>query len=265
MVKPAEDEYASSAAFYDHVVPYRERPDVPFYVQMAREAGGPVLELGCGTGRVLIPTARAGVEITGLDSSPAMLALCRDKLAQEPGEVRSRVTLVKGDMRDFDVGTKKFALATTPFRPFQHLVTVEEQLGCLSAVRRHLVDGGKFILDVFNPSLQRLVDDRYRQEVAEDEFTLPDGRRVLRKNRVVSTDFFNQVLDIENPYYVTDAEGRQERYVHRFLMRYLFRFEGEHLLARAGFEVEAVYADYQKTPYGQKQPPGELVFMARKV
>jgi len=97
-------EYGFTAEFYDHVVPYRERQDVAFFVELAREAGGPVLEVGCGTGRVLIPTARAGFEIVGLDLSPSMLAVCRESLAQEPAEVQARVELVEGDMRDFDLG-----------------------------------------------------------------------------------------------------------------------------------------------------------------
>src|SRR5512136_1735449 len=92
------DEYMSIAELYDHVVPYRERADVGFFVEAAKGSGGPVLEVGCGTGRVLIPTARAGVEITGLDLSPHMLEVCRRKLKDEPEEVRSRVRLVQGDM-----------------------------------------------------------------------------------------------------------------------------------------------------------------------
>ncbi len=67
-------EYAHTAEFYDHVLPYRQRQDVEFFVELARQSGGPVLEVGSGTGRVLIPTARAGIEITGLDLSPSMLA-----------------------------------------------------------------------------------------------------------------------------------------------------------------------------------------------
>jgi ubiquinone/menaquinone biosynthesis C-methylase UbiE len=99
---PGEDEYAPVAELYDHVVAYRERPDVDFFVEAAREAGSPVLELGCGTGRVLIPTARAGIDIVGLDSSPSMLAECRRRLAEETEPVRSRVDLVQADMRRFD-------------------------------------------------------------------------------------------------------------------------------------------------------------------
>ena len=97
-------DYAFIADLYDYVVPYAERSDVDFFVEAARAAGGAVLEVGCGTGRVLIPTARAGVSITGLDASAHMLAVCRERLAAEPREVQERVTLVQGDMRDFALG-----------------------------------------------------------------------------------------------------------------------------------------------------------------
>lgn len=108
---------------------YRDRPDVASYVKQAQESGGPGLELGCGTGRVLIPPARAGIEIVGVDLSRSMLAICRDKLAREPDDVRARVEMVEADMRRFDLG-REFRLVTLPFRPFQHLMTVQDQLSC---------------------------------------------------------------------------------------------------------------------------------------
>ena len=92
------EEYAFVAPFYDHVVPYRNRPDVAFFVDAATKSNGRVLEIGCGTGRVLIPTARSGVEIVGLDLSARMLAVCRERLHQEEEEVRSRVELIEADM-----------------------------------------------------------------------------------------------------------------------------------------------------------------------
>jgi SAM-dependent methyltransferase len=264
MTQPASfDEYALVAEFYDHVAPYRERQDVAFFVELARASGGPVLEIGCGTGRVLIPTAQAGLEIVGLDASAAMLSICRARLAREPADVQSRAQIVEGDMREFDLG-REFRLATIPFRPFQHLITVEDQLACLTSIHRHLADGGKLILDVFNPSLPHLVEEPYLAEFGDEPgFTMPDGRKVVRRSRIVARDLFNQVQDIELIYYVAHPDGREERLVHRFQMRYLFRFEAEHLLARTGFHVEAVYADYDRSPYGSKSP-GELILVAAK-
>ncbi|MCJ7734142.1 MAG: class I SAM-dependent methyltransferase [Anaerolineales bacterium] len=252
------------ARLYDQVIPYRDRPDVDFFVQAAVDSGGPVLEVGCGTGRVLLPTARAGIAITGLDLSEYMLDVCRAALKEEPNEVQKRVNLIQGDMRYFDLQTK-FNLVTTPFRPFQHLETVEDQVSCLRCINRHLEHGGLMILDIFNPSLAGITADTIGKEVgAEPEFTTPEGIKVRRFNKTNSRDHFKQVLDVELIYYLTHPDGREERLVHAFKMRYLFRYEAEHLLARCGFEVLELYADYQKNPYGSISP-GELIFLARKI
>ena len=254
------DDYAPIADLYDHVGLYRDRPDVAFFVDAAREAGSPVLEIGSGTGRVLIPTARAGVAIVGLDSSPAMLAVCRRYLAEQPAEVRSRAELVEGDMRSFDLG-RLFTLVTVPFRPFQHLVTTEEQLACLATIRRHLGLGGRLILDLFNPSLEALTRPVGELSAPDAEFTSPDGRQVTRRYRITARDLAAQVNHVEMLYEITYPDGREERLVHAFSMRWLYRFEAEHLLARAGYRVEQVYSGYDRSPFGSSYP-GELILVA---
>lgn len=259
------DEYQNSAEFYDYVIPYRDRDDVGFYVEAAKANGGPVLEIGCGTGRILIPTARTGIDITGLDISPRMLHVCRKRLSREPEHVQMHVLqLVEGDMRTFDL-VQKFKLITIPFRPFQHLLTVEDQCACLERIYQHLDDNGTLILDLFNPSLNVVGrDDMCGKEIGEEaEFLMPDGRRVMRRHKFVSMDLFNQINRVELIYYVTHPDGREERLLHAFGMRYLFRFEAEHLLARYGFRVEQLYADYDKHPYGAIYP-GDLIFIAKK-
>ncbi len=257
------EQYAATAEFYDYVVPYQTRPDVAFFVEAAQASGGPVLEVGCGTGRVLIPTARAGIAINGIDLSPHMLDVCKRRLEQEPIEVQNRVQLDLADMRDFDLG-QTFKLITIPFRPFQHLIEVEDQIACLRCIHRHLADDGRFILDLFNPWLAVLARELTGEEQDDGPaFTMPDGRRVQRRSRVVKRDVFEQYQDVELIYYATQPDGHTERTVHAFPMRYLFRYEVEHLLARCGFEVEALYADYDKSPYGSKDP-GELIFVAKK-
>lgn len=260
---PSGYERAEFAEFYDHVVPYRTRPDVEFYVEAALESGGPVLELGCGTGRVLIPTARAGVEITGLDASVPMLDLCRERLEQETDDVRNRVDLIQSTMQDFGLD-RKYRLVTTPFRPFQHLLTVEDQMRCLRQAHAHLYENGTFILDVYNPWLEKFVEPLGVEKDPEPEFTMPDGRRVVRKHRTLARDLFNQINDEELIYYVKAVDGSEKRMANTFRMRYLYRFEAEHLLARCGFEVEQVYAGYDKSPYGSTYP-GELIMVSKKV
>jgi SAM-dependent methyltransferase len=258
------DDYPFVAEFYDHVPPYRARQDVTFFLELARASGGPVLELGCGTGRILIPTAWAGIEIVGLDSSQSMLSVCAQKLRQEPREVQARAQLVRGDMREFRLD-RRFSLVTLPFRPFQHLLTLEDQLACLAAIHAHLQDGGRVVLDILNPWIPFLAGKVDIREVLgeEPEFVMPDGRRVKRQHRLVARDSFQQIHDVELIYDVVLPDGRSERLVHKIRMRYLFRFEAEHLLACAGFRVEELYADYDKSPFGSKDP-GELIFVARR-
>lgn len=257
------DEYEFVAEFYDHLTAYRDRPDVSFFVEAAVESKGSVLEVACGTGRVLIPTARRGVRITGIDLSEQMLKVCRQRLQSEPPDVREKVRLMKADMRQFELG-ERFSLGTVPFRPFQHLTTVEDQCSCLGTIRSHLAARARLILDVFNPWLGAIAADNVGQELGpEPEFTMPDGRRVVRYHKFASKDLFSQINHMEMIYYVTYTNGRKERLVHAFPMRYLFRFEAEHLLVRCGYRLLNVYADYQKNPYGSTYP-GDLVMVAER-
>jgi hypothetical protein len=120
--------------------------------------------------------------------------------------------------------------------------------------------GGRFVLDVFNPDIRRLVDASFNEE---PPFQTPDGRHVARKYRKASVDLHAQVLNAEIVYDVTHPDGRKEQLVDPFPFRYYFRYELEHLLARAGFEVEALFSDFDRSPYGSRIP-GELIFVTRK-
>ena len=240
-----------SAEVYDHVVPYAAREDIDFYVDESRRCGGEVLEIGCGSGRVLLPIARAGVAITGVDHAEAMLARCHQKLKQESQDLQDRVRLHKADMRAFDLG-RRFALITTPFRVFQLVTSVEEQLATLACLRRHLSADGRLILDLYSPRLDLLASDVTGVEQAhEPEFILPDGRRVVRCHRILERDLARQVMHAEFVYHVTLPRGEHQTIRDAFRMRWIFRYEAEHLLARAGFRVEAVYADFSRQSYDE--------------
>jgi len=254
------DSITSIAEFYDATLVYLERKDVEFYVAEARAAGGPVLERGCGTGRVLVPSIRAGVEITGLDSSVNMLGRCRAKLAAQPDGVRCRATLVRGDLADFDLG-RQFALITIPFRPFQHLLNVEQQLGCLRSARRHLAPGGRLIFDVFHVDPRSVYDTAWMEEKQDaPPARLPDGRVVRRTVRVAEFHRAEQINDAEFCWYVTHPNGKFEEIRWRTGLRYYYRFEVEHLLARAGLRVAALYGDFDRSAFGGESP--EMIFVA---
>src|SRR3990172_3774670 len=131
--------------------------DLDFWVGLAKESGGPVLELGCGSGRVTQQIAPAGITIVGLDHSEPMLALARAKLNRK-SEVAARATLVCGDMTNFNLAPTPnsnphhFPLIIVPFNTFMHLLTVTDQLAMLTCSRKHLITGGKLVLDLTNPA-----------------------------------------------------------------------------------------------------------------
>ena len=257
------DAHPEIGELYDHVTVYRERKDVAFYLDLCRAATGEVLELGCGTGRILIQAAEAGCTITGLDGSRSMLDRCRVRLLALAPEVQKRVTLVEADMPTFSLG-RTFALATVPFRPLQHLVSVEEQLSFLACVHRHLKPGGRLALDVFHPHLTTLASDVDPNEIEDTpEVQLADGRRMRRAFRNVAKRRSEQTNDIELIYYVTDSAGATTRIVQAFPMRYFFRFELEHLLARAGFEITELFGNFDRSPFTDSSPD-MIVIAARK-
>lgn len=242
-----DQSYDLSARYYDAA--YQEqgdaRADTGFYESLAVDCGGPVLELGCGTGRVLVPLAARGIDCTGIDASAAML----DQLRAKPKA--ATILLTQGRMESFDLGARRFRLIFSAFRAFQHLDTVEQQLACLACVRAHLAPGGTFAFDVFNPKLSRMALD-HEPETLELTFAC-DGRQVQRFVSVIR-DYPRQV----NTVTMRDVEAREDgkplETVTRFTMRWFWRYELEHLLYRAGFTDVTIYGDFDRSPEGPNSP-----------
>jgi SAM-dependent methyltransferase len=253
-----EDEaYGSrTARYYDAVYGLLRdgSGDIDFYGTLARETGGPVLELGCGSGRVLLPIAREGFVCTGLDASRAML----DRLERKRPPASLRLTL--GRMEDFDLGGERFSLVYSAFRAFQHLVTVGQQLDCLAAVRRHLAPHGLLAFDVFAPVLERIAV--LEEPESEDARFRVDGVDVIRYVSV-RRDPAAQVMDVTFRYERRRPGASVENEVVRTRMRYFFRYELEHLLARAGFGQVQFFGGFDRRPYDYFS--GETVVMARTV
>jgi SAM-dependent methyltransferase len=255
-------------ALYDSFIAdyYDESPvvsgrlqDVAFYRDAAREFGDPVLELGCGTGRVTMALAEAGKRITGLDLSERMLERAVKKRAALRVEARERVHLVQGDMAQFDLG-EKFRLVSIPFRPFQHLLEVQQQMDCLDCVRKHLAPGGRLILDVFQTDAERMHDPVHMREQLVTEYKTTDGRQVRISERVAAFHRAEQRNDVEMIFSIAHPGGRKERLVFAWTLRYFFRYEVQHLLARCRFQVVAEYGNFDRTPIRDDSP--EMIFVA---
>jgi len=227
--------------------------DVEFYAGLARASGGPVLELACGTGRVLLEIARQGIACTGVDLSPGMLARLREK------GVPPSLRLVQAPMQRFDLGADRFALIYTAFRGFQHLYTVEDQLACLACVRRHLAPGGAFAFDVFNPRLERMGAS---EEPEREGLRFELGGEPVVRYESVQRDAARQLLRVRMRYQRHRAGGEPASEEVEFQMRWFYRYEIEHLLARAGFRDVAIYGDFAGSPFAAGSP--EIIAVARE-
>jgi len=250
--------YVDFAEYYD--LDHAIVEDIPFYLDLAGRQGSPVLELACGTGRVLLPLAGAGLDLHGLDVSENMLAVCRRGV--ERLGLSERVTLHHGDMAGFDLARKDFTLAFAALRSFMHLLSRAEQLACLQRAHAHLRPDGRLALDLIAPDPVRLAQRPSERFEVRREFNLPDGRRVLRKQRLVAHDRATQVRHFEFLFEVYDREGHlaHERVVP-ISLRYSFRDELEGLLDAAGFVDVAAFRDYEGHPY---DGTGELIVVARR-
>jgi SAM-dependent methyltransferase len=200
--------------------------DISFYVEEAVASGGPVVELGVGTGRIAIPTALAGVHVIGVDSSPGMLAVCAER-GREAG-VEERLDLRVGDLRRPPVD-ETVRLVTCPFRAYLHLASDEERLDALRAAYALLVPGGRLVFDVFAPS----------QEDVEET----DGRWIEREPAIwerAHWDLDAQTLTLS----VRGAQGESS-----MTLWWLEPQRWHTLLAEAGFTVVACYGWFDRQPY----------------
>jgi SAM-dependent methyltransferase len=214
--------------------------DLPLYLELAAAQGDRVLELACGTGRVLVPLARAGHRVVGIDTSPAMLARARAKLATAGRSVAARARLLEGDMRDFALD-EVFDLAIIPSQSFAYLLRRADQQRVLAAVAAHLRPGGLLALHLLNPTPAWLSEPpgSLRQDIAHHDPA--QGLTVARTEAVVSTDLASQVRVIRSAYEIVADDGSLRKRFVEWPYRYTYRFEAEHLLERAGFTIEGVY------------------------
>jgi SAM-dependent methyltransferase len=247
-VTHADDGYgATTARFYDAAYAGLRDPsgDAAWYARLAREAQGPVLELGAGTGRVLLPIARElaprGVACVALDHSPAMLAALRAK--GPPSSLR----LVEAPMQDFELPGERFALIFIAFRAFQHLVGVGDQLHCLACVRRHLAPGGAFAFDVFVPQLARTA---VTVEPEAEDARWREGDDEIVRYTSVRRELDRQLMHLRMRYERRRGDRVLSEESAAFDMRYFFRYELEHLLARAGFAHVELRGDFSGAPFG---------------
>ena len=250
------DPYLAFVGFYDAWTRDVEG-DVDFYVRRATAVPGPVIELGVGTGRIAIPVAQAGQRVIGVDLSPAMLTEAHAR-AGEAG-VADKIAFAEADMRSF-VAEAPVNLVTIPYRSFLHMETTEDQLTCLANVNRSLVSGGHLILNMFVPD-PAYIAGQDRKRNLHSEFTDERGRRC--EVWVTPTyELSTQRVTIRATVDAYDGDRVVDTTEAELHVRMVYRYEMEHLLARAGFEVESLYVDFDERPLDESC--SEMIWVARK-
>ncbi len=232
----------------------RDPEDLPFWLDLAEKSGDPILELGCGTGRVLIPLAEAGHQIYGLDSDPAMLDYLRE---HTPPYLASKVTLIQGDMADFKLGIE-FSLIILPCNTYTTLPS-STRLAALTLVREHLLPNGLFAMSMPNPSLLRRLPKQAKPEI-EDSFPHPlDGNPVQ-----VSSAWrkVNQMVEITWIYDHLLKNGGVERLIYQVTQYIIPLREIQMECHKAGLQITAMFGEFNRSSFSSDST--YLILIAQK-
>jgi len=247
--------YASLAHYYDlENAAFTE--DLSFWFELADRYGAPILEIGCGTGRVMLPLVQRGYAVVGIDNSPEMLRCLEDKITVGGKAVWPTPPVwVSAEMQEFTVlapegGPQLFRLAIVPFNTFMHLLTSAAQMAALRCWRRHLLPGAGLALDLPNPGEVYAAPEQGLML----ERTFPDGEAMVQQFSWLQLDRAAQLAHITWLYDVVAREGNVKRLVVPMTLRYTFPAEMRLLLEVCGFRLVHLYGNYDGTPFADGQP-----------
>lgn len=227
--------YTKSAQYYDL---FGEKPDIDYYKELGIKYGS-ALEIGIGTARVALELARANVDVWGIDNSEEMLEIARQKIADEPAEMRKRIVLKKAEMTNFHL-SQTFPLIYVPSSGLSHCVTTEDQLTCLKCVYEHLEKNGLFVFDIVLP-----------KQSYNSGLTLINKKDVGSKTVVRwifnRPDFLNQLLHTTLIFEVYEHEELTEKIIESSTVSLIYKRELLLLLDTCNFEVDNMYGDFLKS------------------
>ena len=240
------DPYQTEAAVYDVLWAGLNNLDLPFYLEVAEEYGGPLLELGCGTGRVLLPCLKAAGEAVGVDLSPSMVAAARARIAAEGA---ASVEVVEGDLRTVRLG-RRFPLVIMAGQPLFHLPTDADWLAALATVREHLAPGGRWVTGVPVPRFDAMARYSERHYFVGELRHPQTGQRIAMWDHN-DYDLARQSITRRRVTETLDEDGVVLKRQHSLNTNY-YRYPGEvrKLIAEAGLRIEHEYGGYRRQPFG---------------
>lgn len=244
--------YGPASKYYDL---FASKDDIDFYKELALKHGKKALELGVGTGRVAVELAKANITVWGIDSSKHMLNVAKQKLEKESASVRKHVTLKLGDMRNFKL-KEHFPLVYIPSATFEHCITKEDQMKCLSSIFNVLEEDGKLAFDI--SQLSEKTESSWwidRKEVdARKEVVRTIFSRCNPQTNIVSVNLFFEVFQ----------NGKLKERYHEYGETKIFSNEEvEKILRDIGFKMDDVYSSFDKSPYDVKSQ--KVIFVATKL
>ncbi len=254
-------DYDAWAEWYDVFYATAGTEDVDFYVKVAKSSGGPVLEIGCGTGRVSLPIAEAGIDIVGVDFSPAMLAKANER-GSNSRNLGISYEFIRGDMRTLALG-RKFPLVIIPARTLYLALTPEEQVQSLRKAAEHLAPGGILAFNLFVPD-PNLISDTSEEPFSMGESINPaTGLRCLL-SAVNSPDPVTQTIRSVQTVEELDESGSVVRTEHLVVnLRFMYPSEVHLILEDAGLVADQVYGDFFGGPL--EEDSEEMVWVVRHI
>lgn len=220
--------------------------DIFYYVELAKQIGGPVLELGCGTGRCTLAIAKAGIPIVGVDLSEAMLQRAHQKASSM--NIHHMIRWIQANMIELQLN-QTFPLIVIPYRSFMHLTTIRDQVEALKRIRNHLTDDGVLAFNVFVPHIHRLLEQEGKP-LYLGIFPIPGTHEVVEVTDYTEYDHFAQIAQVTRYMERFDERGVSlERIRTEFQLRYTFPSELTHLLNLCGFKIVNRFGSFNRTPF----------------
>ncbi|MBN1966115.1 MAG: class I SAM-dependent methyltransferase [Anaerolineae bacterium] len=254
-----------NAAFYERIAQYYDAEnadmtdDLVMYGELAAETGGPVLDVGCGTGRVMLHLAQESYQVVGVDRSQAMLARAQRKLDLMP-DLKRQVTIQQGDALRLTL-TEQFRLILVTYNSFMQFGDQADQLAALRGFSRLLDDDGLLVMDLPNAAEAYATPDDNAVSL-ERMFIEPESGRLVMQQTVSELDRATQELDITWIYDEIGEDGTVRRTLAPLLLRYVFAAEMDLMLAAAGLRRVAYYGDYTREPFADGCP--RMIVLAGK-
>ena len=255
---PPEPDFDAIADYYDLL--YEDRADdLAMWMELTDGVQGDILEVGCGTGRVMLPLLQAGRRVTGVDVSTRALESARAKIIG--GGLEDRASLHRADMRTLDLPRKGFAFAFIPVNTFMHCLSIADQQAALCALYDHLRPGGTLVVDLYHPHPASLLEADGRMVMQRQVLHPRTGNSVQWfVARHLHTD--RQIQEIAFLLDEIAPDGSVRRTTLSFPMRYVHRFEMELLLRQSDFRIADLFGDYDMSPFHADSP--RMIFVARK-